>query len=167
MKKCLLFLQTGCMFSIIESVCRGVPLLLIPFFSEQFRNAKRAEQSGFARHLDFNVFTTETLVNTIQDMTTNKSYFNEAKYVSTLVTDHAVHPMDEAVWWIEHVEKSRGAKYLKSHAVDMNCFSYLLLDVFMAIILGSLLCVVLIFSIVKIFVCMFKERKRQKRLKLY
>lgn len=37
--------------------------------------------------------------------------------------------MDEAMFWIEHVAKFNGAKHLKSHAVHMSWFTYLMLDI--------------------------------------
>lgn len=53
----------------------------------------------------------------------------KAKETSAIFKDNLVHPMEEAMFWIEHVAKFKGAKHLKSHAVNMNWFQYLLLDI--------------------------------------
>lgn len=155
------------MLSNFESVYRGVPLLMIPFVSEQFRNAKRAERAGYAKQLHFNELNTESLVSTIREMTTNKSYLNEAKYISEVFRDTAMHPLDEAVWWIEHVAKFRGAKHLKSNAVNMSWFTYLLLDVFCGIIFGFLSIIFILYFIIKIVKRKLNEKKKRKRIKLY
>lgn len=91
---------------------------MIPFFGDQFRNAKRDQLNGYAKHMDFNEINTETLVNAIREMTTNKSYLNKARDISAVFKDNVVHPMNETMFWIEHVAKFRGAKHLKSYAVE-------------------------------------------------
>lgn len=150
-----------------ESVYRGVPLLMIPFSGAQCGNAKRAERAGYAKHLHFNELDTNALINTIWEMTTNKSYLQQAKYISEVFQDNAVPPMDDAIWWIEHVAKFHGAKHLKSHAVNMSWFSYLLLDVFCVVVLGLMSAVLILYFIIKFVVRTCNEKKRRKRIKLY
>lgn len=136
------------MFGNFESLYRGVPMIIVPFFSDQFRNGKRAQEDGYAKHLNFNELSTDLIVKTIQEMTTNKSYLNKAREISAIFKDNIVHPLDEAVWWIEHVAKFRGAKHLKSHAVDMYWFSYLLLDVFGVLTLGFLSVILVLYFVI-------------------
>lgn len=65
----------------------------------------------------------------------DKSYYNRAQEIAHLFNDNLVHPMDEAMFWIEHVIRTKGAKHLESNAVNMNWFSgfsYFLLDIFLA-----------------------------------
>ncbi|KAG4077629.1 hypothetical protein HA402_008889 [Bradysia odoriphaga] len=132
----ILFISHGGMFGHFEALYRGVPLIIIPFFGDQFRNAKRAQLIGYAKHLDFKQLSTELLVDSVREMISNKSYLNKAREISAIFKDNIVHPMEEAMWWIEHVLKFRGAKHLKSHAVTMTWSQYLLVDVFGALILG-------------------------------
>lgn len=110
--------------------------IIIPFFGDQFRNAKRAQLIGYAKHLEFKKLSTELLVDSVREMTTNKSYLIKAQELSSIFKDEIVHPMDEAMWWIEHVLKFRGAKHLKSQVVNMSWSQYLLLDVFGVLIAG-------------------------------
>lgn len=152
------------MFGNFESLYRGVPMIIVPFFSDQFRNGKRAQEDGYAKHLNFNELSTELIVTTIQEMTTNKSYLNKAREISAIFKDNIVSPLDEAVWWIEHVAKFRGAKHLKSHAVNMSWFSYLLLDVFGVLTL-CLLSVILVLYFVISIVCGRKASKQNTKQK--
>lgn len=157
------------MFENIESIYRGVPLLIIPFVADQFRNADRAQEAGYAKQLDFKHFTSDCLVSAIYEITTDESYLNQAKHYSAVFKDRdsIIKPMDNAVWWIEHVAKFNGAKHLKSHAVNMSWFTYLLLDVFCVIIFGFLSTVIISFYIIKIVKTKFDEKRKQKRIKLY
>lgn len=119
--------------------------------------------SGYAKHISFKHLTTEMLTNTIHEMTTNRIYSNKAKQILEILTDDLVNPMDEMMWWIEHVIKFRGAKHLKSHAVNMNWFSYLLFDVFGVLILSVLVTVYLLYAFFK---RIFKTKSKQNPNKL-
>lgn len=104
-------------------------MLFIPLFGDQMRNALKSVASGNALMLPFTDITAESLSMHLNKMLTNKSYYNRAKELSNLFNDNLVHPMDEAVFWIEYVIRTKGAKHLKSNAVNMSWFSYLLLDI--------------------------------------
>lgn len=122
-----------CQYSEIffPGTARGVPILFIPLFGDQSRNALKSVAAGNALQLPFTDITTETLSTYLNEMLTNKSYHNRAKEIAHLFNDNLVHPMDEAMFWIEYVIRSKGAKHLKSNAVNMSWFSYLLLDIFL------------------------------------
>lgn len=56
--------------------------------------------------------------------------------IRDLYNDREIHPMDKAAYWIEHVIRTKGAKHLRSPALQLNRFQLLLLDVvgFLALI---------------------------------
>lgn len=112
-----------------QGIARGVPILMIPFFGDQHRNAIRAVRAGYAKILKFNNLSIEIFVNTINEMLTNSSYALKMKEISNIYRDNLMHPMDTAMFWIEYIIRHSGAKHLKSHAINMTWFSYLLLDV--------------------------------------
>lgn len=109
---------------------RGVPMLYIPFFGDQQRNAIVSVRNGNAEYLHFSELTNETFSVILNKMLTNEAYNSRAKEIALLFNDNLVHPMEEAIFWIEYVMRSKGAKHLKSYAVNMSWISYLLLDVF-------------------------------------
>ncbi|XP_031622937.1 UDP-glucuronosyltransferase 1-9-like [Contarinia nasturtii] len=155
-KNVILFISHGGMFGQFESLYHGVPLIMIPFFGDQFRNAGRAQQAGYAKKINFKELSTNILVNTIHEMTTNKSYLNRAREVSGIFNANMIHLLDEAVYWIEYVAKFRGAKHLKSHAINMHWFSNLMFDVIGALLLGLLTAIFVIYFGIKI---MFWRKK--------
>lgn len=107
-------------------------MLFIPFFGDQMRNSLKSVASGNALQLPFTEITAETLSAHVNELVTDKSYSYRAKELQQLFNDNLVHPMDEAIYWIEYVARTKGAKHLKSNAVNMSLISYLMLDIFLA-----------------------------------
>lgn len=107
-------------------------MLFIPFFGDQYRNALKCVTSGTALMQEFSTLTIQSFSTALQEMLTNKAYYNRAKELASIFNDNLVHPMEEAIFWIEYVIRTNGAKHLKSNAVNMSWFSYLLLDILSA-----------------------------------
>ena len=51
------------------------------------------------------------------------------KKMSALSKDEPESPLNRAVWWAEYVLRHNGAKHLRSAALDLAWYQYLLLDV--------------------------------------
>jgi glucuronosyltransferase len=49
--------------------------------------------------------------------------------MSALSKDEPQSPLNRAVWWAEYVLRHNGAKHLRSAALDLAWYQYLLLDV--------------------------------------
>lgn len=125
----VLFISHGGLFGTTESLYHGVPILSIPFFGDQFRNAHRISKAGYGELLDHRKITRDSFEKAITDILSDDSYRTKAKQTSALLKDNLLHPMNEAMFWIEHVAKFEGAKHLKSHAVNISWFTYLCLDI--------------------------------------
>lgn len=138
-KNIILFITHGGMFGVFEGIARGTPMLFTPLYGDQHRNALRSESHGYGRKLDFKDVTEEKLHANIIEMTTNDVYRKEAARISAIYHDNLVHPMEESIFWIEYVCRHRGAKHLKSHAVNMSWISYLMLDILGALLLAAYL----------------------------
>lgn len=123
------FIEKNLLYNVYLGTARGVPMLFIPFFADQRGNALRTERNGNGLTLPFVKITNDTFSASINELLTNKAYLNRAKELAILFNDNLVHPMNESIYWIEYVMRSKGAKHLKSNAVNMPWFSVLLLDV--------------------------------------
>jgi glucuronosyltransferase len=51
------------------------------------------------------------------------------KKFSAISKDEPVNSLNRAVWWTEYVIRHNGAKHLRSAALDLAWYQYLLLDV--------------------------------------
>lgn len=117
--------------------------------------------------LQFPKISPESFSSVLQEMLTNKVYFNRAKDLARTFNDNLVHPMDEAMFWIEYVMRSKGAKHLKSNAVNMSLISYLLLDILIipfAVIVVVYILMKLLFRSTKPSVNQSSKTKNKKKL---
>lgn len=60
--------------SLTESIHMGIPLICIPLFGDQMRNAKTAEKREVAIILDKNNLNKETLSNALNDVIYGETY---------------------------------------------------------------------------------------------
>lgn len=164
----VLFISHGGLFGTSEAVHHGVPMLLIPFFADQFRNAYLIERAGCGKFLRHQEITEEIFSNAVNELISDATFLRRAKETAAIFNDNLVHPMDEAMFWIEHVAKFKGAKHLKSCAVNMSWFTYLLLDVFLVNLLAVAAILIVLYSIIKKLFAKCKkndERKLKKKRK--
>uniref|UniRef100_U5EXT1 Putative glucosyl/glucuronosyl transferase n=1 Tax=Corethrella appendiculata TaxID=1370023 RepID=U5EXT1_9DIPT len=154
-KNIILFINHGGMFGTFEAIANGIPTLTIPFYGDQQKNALKQEQNGCGLQLNFKDITEESLSTKLNQLLGNKSYFDHAKERSKLFLDNPIHPMDEAMYWIEYVIRHKGAKHLKSAAVGMPLYQFLLLDVF-GVVFGVIF--VIFYLLWKILRCVFSSK---------
>uniref|UniRef100_T1GRG5 Glucuronosyltransferase n=1 Tax=Megaselia scalaris TaxID=36166 RepID=T1GRG5_MEGSC len=161
-KNVVLFITHGGRFGTLEGSYWGKPMLAIPLFGDQHTNIQRLKRQGVALSLDFLTFTSDELVSKVNTLLT-KPFVDKARKISSLFQDNPIQPMDEAMYWIECVIRHKGAPHLKSKAVDMSVFQYLLLDI-LAIHLGTLvLAGFALFAFVRMFIRLFKKTAPSKK----
>lgn len=161
----VLFISHGGLFGSLEGIERGVPMLFIPLYGDQYRNGLRAENSGFGLKVRFADLTVDYLYSKISQLVDTKKYYNRAKEVSTLLRDNLVHPMEEAMYWIEYVARHKGAKHLRSYAVDMPWYTYLLLDVIGFLLLVILIAYLIVAKLIKLLFSSSKSPKTDSKKK--
>lgn len=155
-KNVRLFITHGGLFGTTEGTSRGVPMLFMPVYGDQFRNAAKTVRKGYGLILRSEDVTSDTLTEKIETLVYDKQYSQRAKEVSNIFNDNLVHPMDESMFWIEYVIRHKGAIHLKSAAVNLPLYAYYLFDVF-GVLIGVPLLLTALF--VKICCCRPKNHK--------
>lgn len=69
--QCKLFITHGGIHSSMETGYLGVPVVMMPGFSDQFQNVKIMEEMGMGVILDFDSVKADDLVNAVEEVTTN------------------------------------------------------------------------------------------------
>ncbi|XP_050505874.1 UDP-glycosyltransferase UGT5-like [Diabrotica virgifera virgifera] len=167
-----LFITHGGFLSTIESLYHAVPTVAIPIFGDQQQNAKQSESFGYAKVLDFDTMTEESISAAIEEVISNKKYRENVQARSKMFHDRQMHPLQEAVYWIEYVVKHNGAKHLRVGYLDLAWYQYYMLDVF-GLIFGTIFLIG--FVIKKVLSCLYKlvkgdcdatnKSKKQKKVK--
>lgn len=71
------------------------------------------------------------------------------KKMSAISKDEPESPLDRAVWWTEYVIRHNGAKHLRSSALDLAWYQYLLLDVAAFLFLLVAITILVLYLILK------------------
>ncbi|XP_049766879.1 UDP-glucosyltransferase 2-like [Schistocerca cancellata] len=169
-KNLKLFITHGGVMSMQEALYSGVPLLGFPIFGDQESNLLRAQSAGYAIMLALNNITEESIGWAVNELLTNPSYMQNARKYSQLFHDRPEKPLDRAVYWVEYVLRHRGARHLRSAALDLAWHQYLLLDVIAFVVLCALSVLVIVVIAVKLLIRTFfrksdKVTKKKKNTK--
>lgn len=121
-------------FGTQESVYWAVPMVFIPIYSDQFRNARRCVNAGFAEILSFHDVSVQNLFEKLNMVLNDKKYTNQARIVSEQFRDNSLNPMEEAIFWIEYVARHKNNyPVFKPHARNVQWYTYLYLDIIFVI----------------------------------
>ncbi|CAG9765086.1 unnamed protein product [Ceutorhynchus assimilis] len=145
--------------SLEEAVDREMPLVGIPFISDQGMNGKRLVEWGVAKQIDYRNTTKEEIVKAVMEVAENPIYRENMRKVKKIMQDEPMTGTERMIWWSEYVIRHKGTKHLRSPTVDIEWYKYLLLDVF-AVIVGIPVLVLLI--IVKLLLNTLKKTPIKK-----
>ncbi|XP_028133814.1 UDP-glucosyltransferase 2 [Diabrotica virgifera virgifera] len=140
--------------SMEESILAEVPLLVIPFISDQKMNAQKIVNRGLGIEIDRTTMTDQLLYESIMELINNESYKRRVKKTAILLKDEPMSGLEKAIWWIEYVIRHKGAKHLWHPNLDLPLYKYFLLDVF-----AFLLLVIVVLSFMIYMVCYFLRKK--------
>ena len=142
-----------------ESIYQGIPMVAFPLFGEQHHNAFRMERKGFGVALSIVKFTSEELLNAINDVIENATFSKNVKKASAILKDAPMTPRATVAYWIEHVIKF-GHYHLRSHAMDLAWYEYFMVDVLLAV---SIVFIITLFVIVKLAACCCRFMCKKKQ----
>ena len=126
--RCRLFISHGGYASLVESVCHGVPLVMLPVSMDQHANAAQAARLGVAEVLPWDLLTGQRL-KTAVDAALSGSHRSAATHRRRLLESQPLPPRALAVHWVEHVARHGGAPHLRSVGAELNFLQYYSLDV--------------------------------------
>ncbi|XP_022209927.2 UDP-glycosyltransferase UGT5 [Drosophila obscura] len=167
--KVLAFVTHGGMLSTTESIYHGKPVIGLPIFSDQFFNMAHAEQTGYGIMLDFKSLNAGDFRAAIERITGVPAYTAVVRGMSHRYRDQQQTPLQNAVYWVEHVTRHQGAAYLQSAAQRLNWWQYHNVDVLLIIFaLLWLLLLVLPFAVWRLLRAVFaaggqRQQQGQKR----
>lgn len=98
-----LFVSHGGMNSVLETMYHGVPMVIMPVFTDQFRNGKNVERRGAGKMILRHTVVNETFFDTINDVLTDEQYAKNAKRISKLMKNRPFTAEERVTKWIDFV----------------------------------------------------------------
>ncbi|KAL3288268.1 hypothetical protein HHI36_002716 [Cryptolaemus montrouzieri] len=158
-----IFVTQGGLQSAEEAIFNGLPLVVIPFSTDQPHNAKILTRGGMAETIQPDSLERNILRDTILQVATNEKYRLKAQEFRSILLDQPRSGLDEIVWWCEYVIRHKGAHHLDSPSADISIYEYFMLDV-LGVICVTLFAMYKVFrEILKIIMILFKKIKCRKQ----
>uniref|UniRef100_A0A336M393 UDP-glucuronosyltransferase n=2 Tax=Culicoides sonorensis TaxID=179676 RepID=A0A336M393_CULSO len=129
----ILFITHGGIFGSQEAIYHGVPMLFIPFYGDQFRNALRGEKDGYGLTLPYSELSAVTLREKLNDILMHTGYKEKAIEGSRIFRDNPIPVMEQAMYTIEYVVRHNGAPHLKSAGIKRSWYQHMLIDVYLGL----------------------------------
>ncbi|KAH8294624.1 hypothetical protein KR018_000626 [Drosophila ironensis] len=147
--KVIAFITHGGLLSTMESIYHGKPVVGIPLFGDQFMNMARAEQLGYGITVKYAQLNAPLLRAAIDRIATDRRYLERVKILSQQFRDQKESPLERAVYWVEHVTRHKGARYLRSASQDLSFVEYHNLDVLATAFAALSLSLILMYLLVR------------------
>lgn len=124
-----------------EAAYCGVPVILTPFYGDQFLNSAAMESRGMGVILKYNDINKENVNLALRRALDSKMKVN-AKKVSYSYTHRPMTPKEGAVYWSEYVIATGGAPLSRPHSADAHWIVYSVLDIYLFILSAIILSVI-------------------------
>ncbi|EPB76818.1 hypothetical protein ANCCEY_04100 [Ancylostoma ceylanicum] len=148
-----------------EAILTGTPLIAIPLFGDQPKNARLIERHGIGMILQKGEISVHTVTKALAKVTGNSRYSANAKRLSRMVDRKPVSPSHLLVKWSEFVAEFQTLENLEPAGNKLNFFQYHSLDVIAFLISITAIVLFILFKVVKFAGCRifsFCKQKKQK-----
>ncbi|VVC87286.1 unnamed protein product [Leptidea sinapis] len=146
-----LFITQGGLQSLEEAINAGVPLIGIPVYADQWYNVEKIVHRKIGIQLEFPELQEEHLKRAIETLLNDTSYRQNVLKLRRIMSDQLQNSLDRAVWWIEHVGRQDGSKYLRAPAANMSWIEYY--DVQLVLIMIT--CIAVLILVFRLLLNMF------------
>ncbi|CAD6195053.1 unnamed protein product [Caenorhabditis auriculariae] len=123
-----LFVMHGGLNGLVEAALRGVPLVVVPVFADQFRNGRAVEKRGIGKVIHKLDMGYDTFKSTVKEIVENPKYSENAKRLGAMMRDKPFSPKDRLVKWTEFAIENGVLEELHVEGSRMNTIVYLNLD---------------------------------------
>nr|XP_048285893.1 UDP-glucuronosyltransferase 3A1-like [Myodes glareolus] len=158
-----LFVTHGGMNSIMEAIQHGVPIVGIPFCTDQPENMIRIEVKKIGVSVQLETIKAETFALTLKEVIEDKRYKTAAMTARAIRRSHPLTPSQRLVGWIDHILQSGGGAHLKPHGFQQPWHVQYLLDVLLFLLgltLATLWLLKKVLSLLLRTLCVARKKKK-------
>ncbi|XP_049325750.1 UDP-glucuronosyltransferase 2C1-like isoform X3 [Astyanax mexicanus] len=158
------FVAHGGTNGVQEAIYHGVPLVGFGLIWDQPDNLSKMKVRGAAKMVDIATLDKNSFLQTVKEVLHDPSYRENMQRLSRLHKDVPVKPLDNAVFWIEHVMRHGGAPHLRTESYKMPWYSYHSVDVLLFLLSVVSLIVFITYRVIRYCCCrLCMRRKNTKR----
>lgn len=143
------FITHGGLLSTHEAIWHGVPMVVIPFISDQHRNSHRSVSAGTAIKVNYETITADKLKKAIVEVLHSPKFRKNVQLQSKRFRDQPEKPLDRAVWWCEFIMRNPKANHLRQPTFNFGLLGSHFWDIQFLIILLILIVICLVKKTVK------------------
>ncbi|CAJ0565340.1 unnamed protein product, partial [Mesorhabditis spiculigera] len=148
--------------SMYEAAARGVPMIAVPLFHDQIRNARLIERAGTSvRFNKLQLNDKEALAQVIRDVLDNKKYKKRAVEVAAMLDDRPFSPETLFTKNVEFLAAHGPLRNLEPFSKEMGWLAYYNADIILVAI-GSVLFVLVGLAICVCLACVFIQHRRSE-----
>lgn len=140
-KRMLAFITHGGMGGVFESAYAGVPVITIPLFADQLRNARMMEYRGVGIVIDKDDIVEKRLISAIEEILQPR-YSEAARRLSEQLLNKAFSPEDVLARHVEYAIRFNVTASLNNVSADQTFVESLMLDIIIPFLLFMTLLVI-------------------------
>lgn len=157
------FITHGGLLSVHEAIWHGVPMLVMPMFSDQHRNSFRIVSAGVAHKVDFHTLTTGKFKKGIIEVLHSPKYRKNVQLKSKRFRDQPEKPIDRAMWWCEFIMRNPKPNHLRQAEFNFGLLGSHFWDIQIIIILIIIFAIACLRRIVRLIFCTSKVNVDDKK----
>ncbi|XP_058804709.1 uncharacterized protein LOC131671920 [Phymastichus coffea] len=150
-KNVRLFITHSGLMGSQEALYYGVPMVGVPLFGDQFRNAAAFVTKNMSIKLTLDDLKTDAFGKAMRAVLSNPKYRSSAKLYSKLFRDRPMTAMDTAIYWIEYTIRN-DPSVLRSPAFDLQWWELAQLDIYAFFFVSVTVLLILTYCIVNFFI---------------
>lgn len=125
----------GGLQSIEEAISRGVPMVVIPFFYDQYDNAEMVQRKQIGIRLYRDYLTVDTIKAAIEEVMHNPMYRRNILRLRNAIRDEPMEPREKVAWWLEHtIRHKEEIQQMRYEGADLPFVQKYFVDVGISVI---------------------------------
>ncbi|MFH4978077.1 hypothetical protein AB6A40_004786 [Gnathostoma spinigerum] len=141
------FITHGGLNSITEAVNVGVPLMVVPLFGDQWKNAQAIKKRGVGVIVDRRDLSEETITTALEALLSER-YQLRAKHLAKMIRSKPMTPQERVVKYTEFAAEFGPITNFNPASLTLNVFQFYMLDILIPFIVFALIFLYFIFRLV-------------------
>uniref|UniRef100_A0AC34RBY8 Glucuronosyltransferase n=1 Tax=Panagrolaimus sp. JU765 TaxID=591449 RepID=A0AC34RBY8_9BILA len=147
--KTLAFINHAEMDAVNSGIMKGIPMIAIPVFADQFHNAKILERQNVGETVSKNEITKENLINKIKKIVENESYKKNAEKLAKIINAKVIKAEERIVKFTEFAAKFGDSETLQTEGRKLGWIQLYSLDVVLFVVIVLVTIILGFFKLIK------------------